>query len=353
MADKPIRIGIIGAGGIVRSRHMPGLAKIDGVSVAAVCNRRRSTAEQFAQDFGVADVHDRWREVVERTDLDVIWIGTTPYLHRELTEAALAAGKHVFCQARMAMNLAEAKAMAAAADAHPDCVTMICPPPMGMPGDRVMRRLLHDENFAGEIRHVRLWNLSAGCLDADAEMTWRLDKRQSGLNAFAFGIYIEVLNRWIGPARRVTAVLRQFTERRRDPQSDKMIPVEIPESLNLIADLAGGGVGVYEFNGVSAHAPSDRLEIYGTRGTIHYLFDPSGNERILAGRPDEKALADVPISPAERHEWTVEADFIHAVRTGDTSAVEPNFHHGLQYMAFIEATYQSAQSGRTADIERI
>ena len=65
MSDKPVRIGIIGAGGIVRSRHMPGLAKLDGVSVAAVCNRRRSTAEQFAKDFDVADVHDRWQEVVD------------------------------------------------------------------------------------------------------------------------------------------------------------------------------------------------------------------------------------------------------------------------------------------------
>jgi predicted dehydrogenase len=348
-----LKVGIIGAGSIVRSRHMPGLRAIDGVSVVGVCNRRTETAERFAADYDVPQVITHWPDLIARDDIDVVWIGTTPHLHKEITLAALAAGKHVFRQDRMCLNLAEAREMVAAADAHPDLVTMICPPPMGMPGDRVMRRLLQRERYVGQMRHVHLRNLSATCLDPGADLHWRLDRSLSGQNAFAMGIYIEVLNRWIGPARRVTAVTRIWTQFRPHPETRKPTPVEIPEALNIIAELENDGIGFYQVNGVSAHAPSDMLEIYGTEGTLHYHFDGSGNERIFGAKRSDGKLAEIAIPPGEHRPWTVEADFIRAVRTGDKSVIEPNFHHGIQYMAFIDAVHRSAESRRSVDVAKV
>ena len=60
-----------------------------------------------------------WADLVALPDLDVIWIGTPPYLHSAVTVSALEAGKHVFCQARMSMDLAEAEEMLAASDVIP------------------------------------------------------------------------------------------------------------------------------------------------------------------------------------------------------------------------------------------
>jgi len=348
MAVKPVRIGIIGAGGIVRTRHMPGLAEIDGVQVLAVCNRHEESTRRFAADFDIPRTCRKWQDVVAMDDIDVIWIGTTPYMHCPITLAALDAGKHVFCQARMCMNLDEARRMVAAADAHPELVTMICPPPHGMVGDRVMRRLLHEERFCGDLRHVHLRNLAGNLLDPHAELHWRLDKQQSGLNAFALGIYVEVLNRWIGPARRVAALTKIWTHQRRHPETGQLAPVQIPESINIVAELANGALGVYELNGVSAHAPPDSLELYGTAGTLVYRF--GGDESIEGARVGQERLKPIPIPPDERREWTVEADFIHAVRTGDKSRIEPDFHDGLAYMEFIEAVYRSAESGRAVEL---
>ena len=53
MTNDKLRIGIIGAGGIVRQRHMPGLAKLADVEVVAVCNRHSTSTRQFADEFGV------------------------------------------------------------------------------------------------------------------------------------------------------------------------------------------------------------------------------------------------------------------------------------------------------------
>ncbi len=85
---------------------------------------------------------EHWPELVCREDVDAVWIGTTPYMHAEISQYALRAGKHVFCQARMAMNLAEAQLMWEASVSNPELVAMLCPPPYGMKGDATMKRLL-------------------------------------------------------------------------------------------------------------------------------------------------------------------------------------------------------------------
>ena len=150
-----LRVGIVGAGGIVKQRHLPGLQALPQVEVVAVCNSREETAREVAREFHIHDVMDDWAELIDRPDIDIIWIGTPPVLHAPITISALEAGKHVFCQARMAMNLREGREMLAAAQARPQLVTMLCPPPHGMKGGKFFQKLLHD-GYAGELYHFRL-----------------------------------------------------------------------------------------------------------------------------------------------------------------------------------------------------
>ena len=156
MSNGGLGIGIVGAGDIVRTRHMPNLAEVDDIAFVAVANRRRETAEAFAADFNVPNVLDDWRAVVDHPDVDVVWIGATPYMHARVSVAALDAGKHVFCQARMARNLAEARDMLDAADRNPGLVAAVCPPGIGVAGDRTMRRLLGVDRFIGTLRQARM-----------------------------------------------------------------------------------------------------------------------------------------------------------------------------------------------------
>src|SRR6266540_4317835 len=114
-----IRIGLVGAGGIARQRHLPGFKQIDGAEVVSVVNRSRESSERVAKEFGIPGVHDTWTALVQDPRIDAVVIGTWPYLHHPVTLAALAAGKHVLTEGRMAMNAAQAREMLAAARAHP------------------------------------------------------------------------------------------------------------------------------------------------------------------------------------------------------------------------------------------
>src|SRR3970040_1345745 len=111
MSTQTIRVGFVGAGANTRLHHLPKLRAQPGVELVAVANRSKESGERVAREFGIARVHDDWRQVVEAGGIDAICIGTWPYMHRELTVAALAAGKHVLCEARMAMNAAEGRQM--------------------------------------------------------------------------------------------------------------------------------------------------------------------------------------------------------------------------------------------------
>ena len=109
MAQAPIKVGVIGAGNNTRVRHFPGLQAIDGVELMSVCNRSRESSQRVADQFNIPKVYDDWHELLADPAINAVVIGTWPYMHGELTCAALDAGKHVMCEARMAMNAAEAQ----------------------------------------------------------------------------------------------------------------------------------------------------------------------------------------------------------------------------------------------------
>jgi len=151
-----LRIGIIGAGDIVRTRHLPALKRRNDVEIVAVSNSNYESAAKFCEEnLPHATPMQNWADLLSIPEIDIVWIGTPPYMHSAVTVSALEAGKHVFCQARMAMDLAEAEEMLATSRRFPDLVTMLCPPPFGLRGDLLVKKLLA-EHYIGRPHHVRL-----------------------------------------------------------------------------------------------------------------------------------------------------------------------------------------------------
>lgn len=115
-SSETLGAGIIGAGGIARGAHQPGFAAQPGVEIVAAADPMPGRAAEFARDFDIPHAYTDYRDLLARDDVDVVSVGTPPFAHAEATIAALEAGKHVFCEKPMAMNSAEAQAMADAAE---------------------------------------------------------------------------------------------------------------------------------------------------------------------------------------------------------------------------------------------
>jgi predicted dehydrogenase len=335
---KKLRVGIIGAGGIVRQRHLPGLLVLPNVQVAAVCNSQVDSARRVADEFHIPDVMDDWPEMIDRQDLDVIWVGTPPHLHAPITISALEAGKHVFCQARMAMTLREGREMLEAAQARPQLVTMLCPPPHGMRGGRFFQKLLRD-GYAGELWHFRLTAVNGQFSDPLAPPHWRQRTELSGINTLTVGIYAEVIQRWLGSPRRLHAQMKVSV-----PKRDGYV-VHIPDVVQVFGQWPNGLAGLLEWSAVAQFPPDETLTIYGRDGTLVYNFT---RDQILGGRRGDKELSILAVPPEFETPWTVEKDFVEAVVNGGHP--EPSFETGVRYMEFTEAVQLSARGGHAVEL---
>lgn len=324
------RIGFIGAGAIARQRHLPALRNMEDVTVVVVCNRHHDSAAVVAADFGIPEVAAQWQDVVARDDIDVVWIAAAPYLHAPVTIAALEAGKDVFCQARMAMDLADARAMLAAAESRPQApVTMICPAPHAMKHGLYFDKLLQ-ERAVGKIYHFELSALTPQWADPLAPAHWRQRRELSGNNVLSVAIYGEVLGRFFGNPVSVCAHGQVFIESRND------YAVTIPDSVHAIGRWPGDMIGVLQWSGVARHGGDETLEVYGSEGKLTYNFS---TDEILLWRAEQDSPAPLAVPPEFTKTWTVEADFIRAVR--ERTQPEPSFRTGVRYMEFLEAITRS------------
>ena len=117
-----LNIAFIGCGGIAR-HHAVRLSQLSspGVRLTATADPDTDAATAFARDFGrdgdVA-VHADYRDLLQREDVDAVFVCTPTYLHAAPVIAAARAGKHVFCEKPMAMKLGDAHRMAEACERH-------------------------------------------------------------------------------------------------------------------------------------------------------------------------------------------------------------------------------------------
>ena len=344
MSNEKVRVGIIGAGKNTTFKHIPGLRAIDGVSVVSVCNRSRASSELIAKTYGISQVYDNWWELISAPDTDAIVIGTWPYMHRQLTLAALAADKHVMCEARMAMNATEAQDMLAASQAKPHLVAQIVPSPMTLGVDNSIKRLIAD-GYLGDILSIDVRATGNGAfLDSEAPMHWRQDFDLSGYNIMSLGIWYEALMRWVGEAINVTAMGKTYVPMRRTWPEGSLKPVRIPDHLNVIADMACGAQASFYISTVSGFAGADGVSLYGSEGTLRF----SGG-KLYGAHKDDETLVEISIPPEEQGGWRVEQEFINAIR-GKEKITHTRFEDGVKYMQFTEAVSRSMAEGRVVPL---
>src|SRR5213594_4252880 len=286
MTQGTIRVGFVGAGNNTRRRHIPGFQKQPGVELVAVANRTKESGERVAREFGLARVYEDWRDLVRARDVDAVCIGTWPYMHCEITVAALEAGKHVLCEARMAMDAAEGRRMLAAARRASNLVAQLVPAPHTLEVDATLQSLLA-EGYAGEVLAVELQAAQGRFVDPDEPLHWRHDAALSGFNVLTMGIWYEAMMRWLGPARRVMAMTKIAVPRRRDDRG-AWHEVRVPDHVDLLAELPGGAErGVDLRAGGHAPARGRRAAPVGRaarRGRAPRDSDPRRAAERLAGR---------------------------------------------------------------------
>ncbi|MFI2566303.1 Gfo/Idh/MocA family protein [Paenarthrobacter sp. NPDC018779] len=187
---KKLRVAMIGYG-FMGAAHSQGWRTAPRVfdlpaetEMAVIVGRDAHAVAKAATQWGWAESATDWRQVIARDDIDIVDIVTPGDSHAEIAIAALDAGKHVLCEKPLANTVAEAEAMAAAAEraAEKGVKAMVGFTYRRVPAVTFLRQLIA-EGVVGRIAHVRASYRQDWLVDPDMPLAWRLQKEHAGSGA--------------------------------------------------------------------------------------------------------------------------------------------------------------------------
>ncbi|SBT42927.1 Gfo/Idh/MocA family protein [Micromonospora auratinigra] len=106
--QRPLRVGVLGCANIAWRKMLPAMTASPDVAVVAIASRGRERAEQFTARFG-GDPVVGYQKLLERDDVEAVYVPLPAGMHGEWALAALAAGKHVLLEKPAVLTRDEAE----------------------------------------------------------------------------------------------------------------------------------------------------------------------------------------------------------------------------------------------------
>ncbi|MBJ6363841.1 Gfo/Idh/MocA family protein [Paenibacillus sp. GCM10012307] len=109
--NRQMGIGIVGAGEIVESCHLPAY-KMAGFKVVGIFDLNKERSTKLAADFGIGKVYGSYEELLADSEVLIVDLAVPAKVQPKLVEQAAKAGKHILCQKPLAESYEEAKGIA-------------------------------------------------------------------------------------------------------------------------------------------------------------------------------------------------------------------------------------------------
>jgi predicted dehydrogenase len=300
-----IGVAVIGAGMVGRAhanayRNASTVFGIDRprTRLVAIADVHEPFAADAARRYGFERVETDWRAIADAPDIDAVSVAVANHLHRPVTEALLAAGKHVLCEKPLAPGVDDAQAMVDAARAHPEQVNAVGFTFRRSPAVNAIKEQV--EQRLGRVRHfVGNYWCDYG-FHPDRPMSWRYQGGPgSGVLADIGSHLVDLAEFFCGDTTAVqgTTMATLITER---PEplgvavghsggvqvSDRRVPVENEDVCTFTTTYAGGAVGTFSLSRVAyGHANSLRFDLFCERGTASFDLTRPAEFGIVDGDP--------------------------------------------------------------------
>jgi predicted dehydrogenase len=364
-----IGIGLIGSGFMGRShaiafRAVPAVFGLPAPSLEMLADIDETTATRAAASLGFARATGDWQMLVRDPAVTLVDITAPNVWHKPMALAAIAAGKHVYCEKPLAATAADATEMADAAEAagvqtfvgfnylrNPLLVAARDMIAGGEIGEVVSFRGIHAEDYMADPAQPWSWRLDpAGGHGVVAD----LGSHILSIARFLVGDIIEV-------SGQIATVVK---ERPVAPGVAEKRAVEVDDQARALLRFASGATGSIEASWVATGRKMTlAFEITGTRGSIAfdqermnelYLFTAGqkrgreGFKTILSG-PDHPRYAA--FCPAPGHHLgfndlkTIEAAAILEALAGGP-CFQPDFREAARIQATVDAIVTSARERR-------
>ena len=344
---RKIRWGVIGAGGIARRRTIPeGILPAKNAELVVVYGRNRETREAVARQFKVQAARSL-EELLEH-DIDAVYIATPNHVHLEQTRAAAAAGKHIFCEKPLGLNVAQAKRM-----------VEICRRAGVNLGTAFMMRY-HSRHQAalkliqaGKLGRPVFARAQLSCWYPPMRGAWRQSLKQGGGGALMdlAGHCLDLLEMFFGPVAAVCCMTGNVLHRYSTEDS----------AVTLARFKNGALASVDTLFCIRDRCSKNRLELYGANGGIlaegtigqgaggaMVAYFEDGNKKYFAQQRRD-AGGGLIIAPPSVNTYRAEIEaFSQALLDG--RATNESAQAGVRSQMILAACYKSARTGREEKI---
>ena len=355
-----LRVGVVGLG-YAGTTHLTSFAGIPGVQVVALAGKETDRLALLGAEYNLPHLFEDWEELVALPELDIVSIATPNALHHPIAVAALAAGKHVFCEKPLALDTAQAAEMVQAAKTH-DRVLEVAFNHRRRADVQFARRYLETEGI-GRIYHSRAtWKRRSGI---PGLRSWFTNKAMAGGGALIdLGPHVlDSLLFLLGEPRvvAVSAVTHGELGRagygamnRQEQMASDTGSFEVEDLASALFRLDDGSSVAFEITW-AGHTVDDEdisIELLGVDGGIR-LFVPryASDDTLRMYRDVEGTLMTITPEvhvPGGEHPLVI-TEFVAAVRSGDWDEHRGDF--ALHRTAVLDACYRSAAEGREVRLE--
>lgn len=341
-------VAIIGAGNI-SSAYLRGCRLFPILKLCSIADLDASKAQQQAEAFGIRALHPD--EVLADPDIDIVVNLTPPQAHATLSRAALEAGKHVYSEKPLAIDVAQGQALVELAEAKG--LYLGCAPDTFLGGGLQTCRKVLDEGMIGTPVAAQAFFVTSG------PERWHPDPaffyQQGAGPLFDIGPYlITSLVHFFGSVKRVTGQAKTSFSKRYVHSGAKqgtMIDVETATHITGLLDFVNGSsASITTSFDVPAHQ-LPHIEIYGSEGTLSTPDPNTFAGPVRVRRFGDDAWQDIPL----RYGYTDNsrglgvADMAYAMYRGrPTRASGRQALHTLEVMATILA---SAEQGMRLELK--
>ena len=341
MAVEPVRIGLIGCG-TISPAYLRAAATFDILRFVACADLDAAAAERTEANFGVAATSVD--ALLARDDVEAVLNLTVPGAHGSVNLAAIAAGKHAYCEKPFGHDVAEGESVLAAAEAAG--LRVGCAPDTFLGGGHQTVRALLDAGAIGRPVAATAFMMSPG------PESWHPNPafyyQPGGGPLFDMGpYYLTALVHALGPVKRVAAIATRGRSSRTigsAPRAGERIDVAVDTHAAGTLEFANGAVATVAMSFDVALHSNRFIEIHGVEGSLS-APDPNGfggAVRVSEGREwSERPLT---------HGYTANmrsiglADMCMAIRTGRPHRCDGRLaQHVLEIMA---AFGTSSREGR-------
>lgn len=336
-----------------------------------ICGRSARGVEAARKSLGWDEAATDWREVVRRSDIELVDVCTPGDSHAEIAIAAAKAGKHVFCEKPLANSLKDAERMLAAVE-KAGVTHMICHNYRRAPAVQLAKQIIAKGQL-GDIRHYRGTYLQDWMSDPAAPFNWRLDRTKAGSGALGdiASHSIDLARFLVGEMDEVAADLKTFVTSRphagRNQNAGRgsgRATVTVDDAAMALVRFKNGAVGTIEATRMAPGRKNyNRFEINGRLGSIafnlerlnelevYFESDPPhlrGFRTIMVTEPGHPYVGKWwPPGHIVGYEHTfvhTVYDLVEAIASGRTPS--PNFADGVANQRVLHAIERSAKSRR-------